>query len=314
MELRQLRYFIAVAENLSFSKAAQQLHVTVPPLSRQVRQLEEEFGVRLLVRDRKHVELSDAGRLFLREAKVLVTQAARMSDSVRLAKCGAAGLVRVGVGPALGERAARVLLEHAKQYPGVEVQCRDRLSCDLYKGLVNGEIDVAFLRPCFDWPELNSEVLFREPMVVHLSRANPLAKRKSLRIKDLANETLLLFEREAAPGLYDKTLKLYSAAGIHPNTVIVAADPIPHNDTQHVLLACRKGIRIAPDEIAARPAAGSEVAVVPLDEPEAFAEVHVTWRRDEEAPAVMALVDCVRRVLQCAIRVPVAANARAVGA
>src|ERR1700733_5846682 len=104
MELRQLRYFIAVAEHLSFSKAAQQLHVTVPPLSRQIRQLEEEFEVRLFVRDRKHVALSDAGRLFLREAKGLVTQAARMSDSVRLAKSGAAGLVRIGVGPALGER------------------------------------------------------------------------------------------------------------------------------------------------------------------------------------------------------------------
>ena len=114
MELRQLRYFIAVAENLSFSKAARQLHVTVPPLSRQIRQLEEEFDAPLFVRDRKHVALSDAGRLFLREAKGLVTQAARMSDSVRMAKCGSAGLVRIGVGPALGERVGRVLIEHGR--------------------------------------------------------------------------------------------------------------------------------------------------------------------------------------------------------
>jgi len=298
MELRQLRYFIAVAENLSFSKAARQLHVTVPPLSRQIRQLEEEFDVPLFVRDRKHVALSDAGRLFLREAKGLVTQVARMSESVRMAKCGSVGLVRIGIGPALGERVSRVMIEHAKQFPTVEIQCRDVLSTVQYQALLEGEIDVSFLRKCLDSSHLMSELLFEEPLVVHISKANPLARRKSLRIKDLANETLLLFDRNTAPGLHDKTLELYAASGVSPKVIWVAADATPHNDVQAVLLACRKGIRIMPDEIACRPAPGSEVAVVPLDEPGASIEVHVVWRKLEKSAAVLAFVNSARQILR----------------
>jgi DNA-binding transcriptional LysR family regulator len=302
MELRQLRYFIAVAENLSFSRAAQQLHVTVPPLSRQIRQLEEEFEVRLFVRDRKHVALSDAGRLFLREAKGLVTQAARMSDSVRMAKSGAAGLVRIGVGPALGERVGRALIEHSEQFPEVEVQCRDILSCAQYESLLNGDIDVSFLRPCLDSPELNSELLFEEKMVVYVSKANPLAKRKCLRVKDLADQTLLLFDRKTAPGLYDKTLELYATAGVNPTISPVAVIPVPNNDLQALLVTTRKGIRIVPDEIACRPAPGSDVAVVPLDEPGATIEVHIVWRKFEKSPAVLAFVNSARQILRTEMR------------
>jgi DNA-binding transcriptional LysR family regulator len=302
MELRQLRYFIAVAENLSFSKAARQLHVTVPPLSHQIRQLEDEFDVPLFVRDRKHVALSDAGRLFLREAKGLVTQAARMTDSVRMAKCGSAGLVRIAVGPALGERVGRALIEHGEHYPAVEVQCRDNLSCAQYEGLREGEIDVGFLRPCFDSPELHSELLFDEKMVVYISKSNPLAKRKSLRVKDLADQPLLLFDRKTAPGLYDKTLELYMTAGVIPIISSVGVEPVPNNDLQALLLTCRKGIRIVPDEITCRPAAGSEVAVVPLDEPGAFIQVHMVWRKSERAAAVLAFVDTARQILRTETR------------
>jgi DNA-binding transcriptional LysR family regulator len=91
MELRQLRYFIAVAERLSYSKAAQHLHITVPPLSRQIRQLEEELGVQLFVRDRRGVDLTDTGRMLLREAKGLATQAEYVLECARLAKAGEAG-------------------------------------------------------------------------------------------------------------------------------------------------------------------------------------------------------------------------------
>lgn len=312
MELRQLRYFIAVAENLSFSKAAQQLHVTVPPLSRQIRQLEDEFEVRLFDRDRKHVALSDAGRLLLREAKALVTLAARVTDSVRMAKCGAVGLVRIGIGPALGERVSRVIMEHSIQCPAVEIQCRDIMSLQQYQALLEGEIDVAFLRPCTESSQVTSEYLFDEQMVVHISKSNPLSKRKSLRITDLADETLLLFERRSAPGLHDKTIEMYAAAGVIPNVMIVAADPAPHHDVQAVLVACRKGIRIRPDEVSCRPGPGSEIAVVPLDEPDATMPVHVVCRRGEKAPPVVAFVNTARNVLRAETRSALPIRERAV--
>lgn len=310
MELRQLRYFIAVAERLSFSKAAQHLHITVPPLSRQVRQLEEEFGVGLFVRDRRNVILTDAGRALLREAKILVTQSVHVTNCVRLAKCGEAGLVKIGIGMGLGEPISRILVEHSKQFPAVDLQYRDMFSSWQNKALIDGDIDVAFLRPVVDSAHLMTEVLFQENFVVHLCRTNPLAKRRTLKIKDLAAETLLLPNRGGSTGLYDKTLELYAEAGVTPNIVHVSLDPVPHSDTQIVLLTCHKGIFIMPDELSCRPAQGSEVVAVPLDEPNAKMDVHVAWRKGEKAKTVLALVETARRIHSASLRYCTPARSR----
>jgi DNA-binding transcriptional LysR family regulator len=299
MELRQLRYFIAVAERLSFSKAANELHVTVPPLSRQIRQLEEEFGVSLFVRDRRHVALTDAGRTLLREARVLVAQTERVSDCVRLAKCGEAGLVRMGIAPGLGEHVSRVLVEHSKKYPAVDLQYQEIFSGLQSKPLLDGEIDAAFVRSPLDYSQFYSEALFEEKFVVHVSRTSPLAKRRSLRIKDLVGETLLLPNRQFCPAMYDKTLELYAESGILPNVLHVPLTPSPNSDSQIVLVACRKGIFIMPDESAGRPHPGGEVVCVPLDDPNAKIDVCVTWRKNEQSCAVIAFLDSVRRVLRC---------------
>jgi DNA-binding transcriptional LysR family regulator len=307
MELRQLRYFIAVAERLSFSKAAQDLHITVPPLSRQIRQLEDEFGVPLFVRDRRHVALTDAGRTLLLEAKSLVAQTAHVSDCVRLAKRGESGLVSIGIGPGLGERVGRVLIDHAKHSPSVEFQCKDMCSGWQNKSLMDGDMDVGFLRPFVDTARLASEVLFQEGFVVHMSRANPLAKRRSLRIRDLAGETLLLLNRDGCTGIYDKTLELYAEAVVSPNIVHVPQDATPRSDAQLVLLLCRKGILILPDEAASRPVSGSETAAVPLDEPNAKIDVYMAWRKNEKSPAVFAFIEAARRIL----REPCSISARA---
>jgi DNA-binding transcriptional LysR family regulator len=300
MELRQLRYFIAVAENLSFSRAAQQLHLTVPPLSRQIRQLEDEFGVPLFVRDRKHVALTDAGRLLLREAKALISQTAHISDRVRQANNGEAGLVKIGLGMGLGEPISPALVEHSSQFPAVDLQYRDMFSSLQNEALTNGDIDVGFLRPFVDTTHLLSEVLFEEGFVVHMSKANPLAKRKALRITDLTGETLLLPNRSASTFLYDKTLELYAVAGITPAVTHVPIDPVPHSDLQIALLNCQKGIFIMPDERGCRPSATSGVIAVPLDEPGAKIEVSVAWRKNEKSNAVFAFLDTVRRVFRTA--------------
>ena len=212
MELRQLKYFIAVAEHLSFSKAAQELHVTVPPLSRQIRQLEDEFGAPLFLRDRRHVELTDAGRTLLREGRTLVAQTDHVSDCVRLANAGETGLVRIGIAPGLGEKVSHVLLEHSRQFPAVELQYREMFSGWHCNAILEGEIDLALIRSEIDDTRLDGEVLFSEGFVVHMSKSNPLAKRRSLRVKDLGGETLLLPNRQFCTSMYDKTLELYAEA------------------------------------------------------------------------------------------------------
>ena len=297
MELRQLRYFTAVAERLSFSKAAQHLHLTVPPLSRQVRLLEEEFGVDLFARNRRQVALTDAGRVLLREARILISQAAHASECVRLAKNGETGLVRIGIAVGLGARISRVLVEHARHFPAVDVQGHDVSSRLQNEALLEGKIDVAFLRPCIDHADLASELLFEEPLMVYVSKASPLARRKTLRVKDLANETLLLHDRNTSSGVYDKVLDLYARAGVTPNVNQLPAEPLPQGDVQTILLTCRKGIFIVADEVASRPAPSSGVVAVPLDEPDAKIGVYAAWRKCETATAGLAFLDTARRLL-----------------
>jgi DNA-binding transcriptional LysR family regulator len=296
MELRQLRYFIAVAERLSFSKAAEHLHVTVPPLSRQIRQLEEELDAQLFVRDRRHVVLTDAGQLLLREARVLVAQTSHACDSVRLATKGEAGVVKIGVGLGLGEKISRVLVEHANRFPAVEVSCTAIYSIFQCEALLHATIDVGFLRPSVNHAELTSEVLFEERFVIHASKDSPLAKHKSLRVKDLAGESLLVPNCKPPVSIYDKTIDLCAKASVPIKVIQVSTDPAPHGDIQTLLLASRKGISIMPDEPSCSPAVGSEVVAIPFDEPDAKVDVHVAWRKSERSPAVLTFLNSVRRV------------------
>jgi len=298
MELRQLRYFIAVAERLSFSKAARELHVTVPPLSRQVHQLEEELGAELFARDRRHVALTDAGRLLLREAKVLVSQAKRISECVRVAERGETGLVKIGIAVGLGERISRVVIEHGKRFPAVEIQCTDLFSGEQSEALLEGTIDVGFLRPPADLAHLHSELLFEERFVVHVSRASPLAKHKSLRLKDVADEPLLMLERSISSGLHDKILELYAKAGLTPNVVWLPMEHMqaPRGNVQTIFLASRKGISVVTDEVLTHPSPESAVVAVPLDEPDARIGVYAAWRKRERSAAVLTFLNSVRRV------------------
>lgn len=296
MELRQLRYFIAVAESLSFSRAAEELHITVPPLSRQIRQLEDEFDVQLFVRNRRRVILTDAGRLFLREAKMVEQQMTQFTNCVRHAKDGDAGTVRIGIGLHLGERLSRAVMEHSRQYPRVEIQTSGIYSSLQNAALVDGKVDVGFLRPPVDRVHLNSKPLFDERLIVLVNRESPLAKRRSVRIRDLTGETLLLHHRDASAGLHDKILELFARVGIYPQVVQLENGPLPSDDVQRLLLAAHRGIFIAADEAPARMAPGCAAAAVPLEEPDAKVEVHMAWRKNESSAVVLAFIDSVRRV------------------
>jgi DNA-binding transcriptional LysR family regulator len=296
VELRQLRYFIAVAEALSFTKAAQKLHIAQPALSRQIRQLEEEIDVQLLLRDRRSVELTDAGRVFLKEAKAVINQATHALDMVRRSRRGDFGRVRIGIASGLSSQVNRALIEHAKRCPGVEVECRDILSTLQNEALRGRTIDVGFLRPPVDLRHLHSEVLFTEQFMVFLRKSNPLAKRKRLRLEQIAHEPLLLNKPNVSTGVYDKALDLYKRAGIRPT--VIHTDTAPYEEAGTVLLASGKGVYLGVGAVIGHPELGSGVAVVPLDEPDATIEVHAAWRKNEKSQAVLAFLNSVRRVLK----------------
>ena len=225
MEFRHLRYFIAVSETLNFTKAAQRLHIAQPPLSRQIRQLEEEIGVSLFVRDRRRVELSDAGRVFLNEARNLIHQATNAIDAAHRAKKGEVGTVKIGIGLGLGENVNRALIEHSKRFPEVEIQVKDIPSSRQIEALRERRIDVGFLRPPIDLVNMVSEAIFDEPFLVLLSKSDPLSRRKKVRLQQLAHEPLLLHERETSVGVYEKVLELYRRAGVAPKIIQTPRPP-----------------------------------------------------------------------------------------
>lgn len=296
VELRLVRYFIAVAEYLNFSKAAQQLHIAQPPLSRQIRQLEDELGVQLFSRNKRRVELTKAGRVFLDEARKLVVQAGHAAEAARHAQKGESGIVRIGIASGLGGMVSKVVFEHRKQLPAVDIECKDVFSSFQNEALHKGEIDVGFLRPPVDQVNLDCELLFEEEFVVVLPKTHRLAKRRFLRLKDVADEPLMIFDRNFSSGLYDKILGLYSRQGFTPRLAVMHVEA--HEEAGAIMIAAGKAIFVGVGATVNRSVSGIELASVRLDEPEAKIEVYVAWRKHEESAVVLAFLDSVRRVFR----------------
>jgi DNA-binding transcriptional LysR family regulator len=296
MELRHARYFIAVAECLNFRKAAQQLHVAQPPLSRQIRQLEEYLGVALFMRDKRKVELTQAGHAFLEEARKLIVQAGHAADVARHVQKGEFGTVRIGIASGLGGAVSKVVFEHRGRFPTIEVECRDIFSNFQNEALRRGEIDVGFLRPPVDQVNLHCELLYEEEFVVILPKSHRLAKRRALRLKDIAEEPLILFDRTFSTGLYDRIVGMFSRQGFTPHLIVTHVEA--HEEAGAIMVASGKAIFVGAGAIVNRTVSGLELASVRLNEPEAKIEVYVAWRKREDSAIVLAFLDSVRRALR----------------
>jgi len=296
MELRHVRYFLAVAEHLNFSKAAAQLHIAQPPLSRQIKQLEEDLGVSLFVRNKRRVALTKAGNVFLDEARKLVVQAGHATEAARHAQKGEAGLVRIGIASGLGGFVARAVAEHCRRFPTTNIECKDIFSGVQNESLHKAEIDVGFLRPPVDQVNLDCELLFEEEFVVILPRTHRLAKRKFLRLKDVSDEPLIVFDRNFSCGLYDKILGLYSRQGLTPHFAVTHVEA--HEEAGAIMVASGKAIFIGAGAIVTRSVDGIELASVPLKESEAKIDVYTAWRKHDDSDAVQAFLNSVRRVLR----------------
>ncbi len=300
VELRHIRYFIGVAECLNFRKAAQRLHIAQPPLSRQIRQLEEYLGVELFARDKRGVELTKAGHAFLEESRKLLAQAGHAAEAARQAQKGETGIVKVGIASGLGGVVSKVVFEFRKLLPAVEVECRDVFSNYQNDALRKRDIDIGFLRPPVDHINLGCELLYEEEFVVILPKTHRLAKRRSVRLRDIAEEPLIIFDRTFSSGLYDKILGLYSRHGFTPRLIPTHVEA--HEEAGAIMVASGKAIFVGAGAIVNRSVAGIDLASVRLNEPEAKIEVYVAWRKSEDSPAVPAFLDCIRRVLAPAMQ------------
>jgi DNA-binding transcriptional LysR family regulator len=291
LNLSQLRSFVVVAEELSFSKAAQKLYVTQPALSRQVRLLEESLGTPLFVRAQRAVHLTSAGAVLLNEARDLLAYAGEVEEKIGKAG-GGSGTIIIGAGVDLAETIHRIYKEHKKRNPKVNFVFREVFSVAQSSALQTREIDVGF-HWSYDIPSyIVSELLFSRPLVVVLPKSHRLSGRKKVQLAELAGETLFLRPPKEGKGLHDKIVAMFRNAGIRPR---IAYTTLSYQFVVKMQGACGNGIHI----LAAKPSLrDKDVAVVRLDEPDATRDVHIAWRRGEQSPNILRFLETARMMFQ----------------
>jgi DNA-binding transcriptional LysR family regulator len=203
-----------VADTLHFGRAAERLHLSQPPLSQQIRQLETELGVALFHRTKRHVELTDAGRMFVEEARVILAHAAHASNLALRVNQGEVGQLSIGAaGPADAPIFVEILRAFARRHPQVRTVVRNMGSAEQARALSEGRLHVGFVALPIDEPDLATETVLRQPIVIALPRDHPLASRTRVPLHALANEPHIMFARRMGPRLYDAVLAACREAG-----------------------------------------------------------------------------------------------------
>ncbi|MFM7423709.1 MAG: LysR substrate-binding domain-containing protein, partial [Elainella sp.] len=220
MELRHLRYFIAVAEELHFGRAAERLHMAQPPLSQQIKQLEDLLGFRLFERTKRSVQLTEAGQVFLSETYRLFRQLDQAIETGRQVSRGEKGQLVVGfVSSAAYNVLPDILRRFRSLVPDVRLELHELPTNEQVEWLLEGKIDVGFLRPPIEAVPLNLITIVREPMVVALPEQHPLGQASEISLTSLANDAFVLFPRPLSPQTYDQIISLCQQAGFSPNVV-----------------------------------------------------------------------------------------------
>ncbi len=279
MELRHLRYFVAVAEELHFRRAAERLHVSQPPLSQQIRALERELGVELFSRNRRRVELTAPGRALLGRAREILAAVDDAVETTRRVARGEAGELAVGfVGSAMYGALPDVLREFRGMRPGVALRLRELPTGAALDALAEGRIDVGVVRPAQVDAGIALDVVAREAVVVALPEAHRLAGRRRLALRDLAGEDFVLLARREAPGLR----AAIDALGAEPHEVQEVAEV----RTVLGLVAAGVGVSLVPEAVAGAERAG--VRFLPLAGRAPTVDLALAWREDDGSPALAA--------------------------
>jgi DNA-binding transcriptional LysR family regulator len=292
MELRHLRYFIAVAEELHFSRAAERLHIAQPPLSQQIQQLEAELGVELFHRKTKRqVQLTEAGRVFLREAYQLLAHLEVAIQVTQRTGRGEIGQLRVGfISPVTYDLLPGILQKFRQQFPEVELVLQELTTAEQEQALRERRIHVGFVHLPLEDDTLNWKCIQQETLIVALAQTHPLAQQERIAVQSLANEQFILFPRYLGVGLYDKIMALCQQGNFTPK---VAQEAI-QMQTIIGLVSAGIGIAIVPSSLEnlqrtgvvyrAMLPKGAAQGAIAQETP--LIETAIVWRGEEEIPVL----------------------------
>jgi len=286
VELRQLRYFVAVAEELHFRRAAERLHITQPPLSQQIRLLEEDLGCRLLTRSRRQVKLTPAGEAFLHDARELLGELDRAVTTAQRIGTGKEGRLRINfVGSALLSTVPQVVQKFRLARPNVEIELREQSTDAQLHAVSSGTVDVGLVRPPIDdLPELRGQIALREKTVAALPTNHPLAQLSRVSLGRLAAEPLVMFPRSQAPGFHDLLISSLASTSVTSRVVQYA----PETTTIIGLVAAGIGVSLVPESVMRLDIGGVTYRPIP-SAPQS--ELLAIARADDDSILVRAFID-----------------------
>ena len=292
MELRRLRYFVVVAEEQNFSRAAERLRMAQPPLSDQIKRLEKELGVRLFDRTSRGARLTAAGRLLLVEARRILAQVDRTSEMVRRVGNGEVGRLTLGFVPSASNAVLPPLLrEFRERYPDVQLFLQEMNPDRLVQGLYEGSIDASFFYLPFEDATLAHRPVSREPLVVALPETHALSGEEEVDLRDLAGEPFVLPARYGMPGLHGQVMEACRESGFAPEAV---QKEVWLMQTIVGLVAGGLGVALVPASLRNFLRKGVVYRTVRGLSP--TVEMGVAWRREEESPVLHAFLNVVGEV------------------
>jgi DNA-binding transcriptional LysR family regulator len=297
MDLRHLRYFVAVAEELHFGKAAKRLSISQPPLSFAIRQLEEELEAKLLERDSKKVVLTSAGEAFLAEVRHLLAEVGEAKEVARRVARGSAGRLRVGfMGSMLYRGLPELVTSYRAAFPKVMVTFAELNSAEQLDAVLHGRLDVGFVHANRVPEGLEGMQVAGEPFVACLPEEHPLARVKRLDLRELANEPFVLFARAASPAYYETVIGLCVASGFQPDVRYEARNWL----TVVGLVTKGMGVAVVPKAISASGMRGSRF--VPLRACSVLSNSWCVWNPRRQVPPLAVFLQMARTTWKAAGR------------
>lgn len=292
MELRQLHYFLAVAEELSFSQAARRLNMAQPPLTRQIRQLEQELGLQLFERNSRRVALTEVGEVFVKEARHILTQVEHSIQTAQRASRGEAGQLVVAFEGSSAYDIIPASLKHYREgFPDVELIVLGLTTDQQVEALHKGGIQAGFVVPPLRQGEgLMVETVLEEPLVLALPEAHPLAAQAKVKVRSLASEAFILGQRQTGCGWYDQVIALCRRAGFSPRV----AQEVSEMQVLLGLVAAGLGVTIVSG--AARQFQRSGVVYRELQPASPEVSLAMAWREGDASVTLSAFLEIVRSV------------------
>ncbi|MGL4621294.1 LysR substrate-binding domain-containing protein [Chroococcidiopsis sp.] len=293
MELRHLHYFIAVAEELHFSRAAVRLCISQPPLSQQIRDLEDELGVKLFERTKRQVQLTEAGKVFLERSYGVLAQLEQAIEATQRIGRGEVGRLAIGfVGSATYTVLPDIVSVFREQFPAVELRLHELTTQEQIQALHHKQIDVGIVRSAIVEPGLSVECILQESIILALPETHPFSAQTQVSLFTLVDELFILFPAKMGPIFYEQIIHICQKAGFRPK---VAQEAV-QMQTIVGLVAAGLGIAFVPASLQNFPRSG--VIYRPLQEQTPKTGLYLAWRQHDSSPVIKAFLSLAQKTTQ----------------